>query len=111
VVEERNDVSVSKPPHEPVKFSGWMGSMWLYTVLRIALFLALWGILVLLGLHGLVGGAVAAVLSIPLSFVLLSVPRQRFAAKIEQRVDEKREEKARLDEELNPDSDGEDEVD
>jgi hypothetical protein len=87
-----------------------MGSMWLYTVLRVALFLVVWGILVLLGLHGFIGAAVAAALSIPLSFVLLSVPRQRFAARLEQRVDEQRERKARLDEQLNPDSD-EDELD
>jgi hypothetical protein len=82
-----------------------MGSMWLYTALRVVLFLVVWGILVLLGLHGFFGALVAAALSIPLSFVLLSVPRQRFAAKLEQRVNDQRERKARLDEQLNPDSD------
>jgi hypothetical protein len=99
-----------QPEHQkaPVTFGGWMGSMWLYTLLRVALFFAVWGILILVGLHGFLGAAVAALISIPLSYFLLAVPRQRFAAKLEQRVDAQRERKARLDEQLNPDSDPED---
>lgn len=83
-------------------FRSWMGSMWLYTVLRFALFFALWGILLLAGLGGLVAAAVALFLSIPLSFVLLAVPRQRFAAQIEARVDAHRVQRERLDSELDP---------
>jgi O-antigen ligase len=83
-------------------FRSWMGSMWLYTVLRFALFFALWGILLLAGLGGLVAAAVALFLSIPLSFVLLAVPRQRFAAQIEARVDAHREQRQRLDADLDP---------
>jgi hypothetical protein len=81
-------------------FAGWLGSMWLYTILRVGLFLALWGLIVLAGLHGFAGAFVALVLSVPLSFVLLSVPRARFAARLEQRVNVHREARAELDEKL-----------
>ena len=83
-------------------FRSWMGSMWLYTLLRFALFFVLWGILLLAGLGALVAAAVALFLSIPLSFVLLAVPRQRFAAQIEARVEAHREQRQRLDSELDP---------
>lgn len=85
-----------------VTFGGWMGSMWLYTLLRVALFFAVWGILVLLGVHGFVGAIAAAALSIPLAFVVLAVPRQRFANKIEQRVQQRVQDRASLDEQLDP---------
>jgi len=77
-----------------------MTSMWLYTILRFGLFLALWGLVTLAGLHGFIGALVAVVLSVPLSFVLLSVPRARFAANIERRVNAHREARAALDEKL-----------
>jgi hypothetical protein len=80
-----------------------MGSMWLYTLLRFALFFVLWAILLLAGMSGLFAAAVALLVSIPLSFVLLSVPRQRFAAQIEARMNAHREQRARLDAELDPD--------
>jgi O-antigen ligase len=86
-------------PKQPT-FAGWLGSMWLYTILRFGLFLALWGLIVLAGLHGLAGGLLAVVLSVPLSYVLLSVPRARFAARLEQRVNAHREARAELDEKL-----------
>lgn len=81
-------------------FADWMGSMWLYTILRIGLFLALWGLLVLIGLHGIFALLVAAALSIPLSLVLLAIPRRRLAVKIEQRVDARREQRSTLDSQL-----------
>ena len=81
-------------------FAGWMGSMWLYTLLRIALFLALWGIVVLAGLGAFFGAMVAAVLSLPLSYVLLARPRARFAANIEARIEAHRVEREKLDAEL-----------
>jgi len=71
--------------------------MWLYTILRFGLFLALWGLLYLAGLHSLLGPLIAAALSVPLSFVLLAVPRARFAANIEQRVNAHRESRADFD--------------
>jgi predicted lipid-binding transport protein (Tim44 family) len=87
-------------PAKPPTFAGWLGSMWLYTILRFGLFFALWGLLAMAGLHGLIGALVAIVLSVPLSFVLLARPRARFAANIERRVNARRESRADLDEKL-----------
>jgi O-antigen ligase len=81
-------------------FAGWMGSMWLYTVLRFGLFFALWGLLVLAGLRGYIAAVLAIVLSVPLSYVLLARPRARFAANIEQRINSHREDRAALDKRL-----------
>ncbi len=83
-------------------FGSWMGSMWLYTLLRFALFFAVWGVLVLVGLGGLLAAGIAILLSIPLSYVLLARPRARFAANIEARVNANRERRAQLDSELDP---------
>lgn len=91
-------------PSRP-SFAGWMGSMWAYTLLRAAVFLALWGIMLLLGLGGLLALLAAAVLSVPLSFVLLSVPRARFAANLEGRIEARRTARARFDEDLDPGQD------
>lgn len=86
-------------------FGAWMSSMWLYTLLRVGLFLALWGVLVLVGLRGLFALLIAAVLSVPLGYVLLARPRARFAATIEARMEAHRAERARLDRELSGDDD------
>jgi peptidoglycan/LPS O-acetylase OafA/YrhL len=86
-------------------FANWLGSMWLYTVLRIALFLVLWGIVVAAGLPALLGAIVAAVLSAPLSYVLLARPRARLAANIEARMAARRDERAALDADLRGDDD------
>ena len=92
---------------EPRKtsYGSWMGSMWLYTILRFGLFFALWGLMVLLGLHGFTAPFVALLLSIPLSFVLLARPRARFAANIEARMNEHRAARSNLDEQLEPGQD------
>ena len=71
--------------------------MWLYTTLRFGLFFALWGILYLLGVHGLLAPLLALVLSVPLSFVLLAKPRAQFARQLEARVEARRAERADLD--------------
>src|SRR4051794_4515429 len=104
-------------PSKPPTFAGWLGSMWLYTILRVGLFLAIWGIVVLAGLPAFIAALVAAVLSIPLSYVLLAAPRARLASNIEARVDAHRHDRAELDAELSgevvpggPDADGEDPV-
>jgi len=83
-------------------FGRWMGSMWLYTILRFGLFFALWGLMVLVGLSGFIAAVVALALSIPLSLVLLAAPRARFAANVEQRINAHREDRAELDAELDP---------
>ena len=84
-------------------FAGWMGSMWLYTALRFALFFALWGIVYLLGVHGLLGALIALVLSVPLSFVLLAKPRALFVAQLERRMEARKAARADLDAQLDPD--------
>lgn len=91
---------MTKKPAEPPKFASYMGSMWLYTILRFALFFALWAILVLVGLTGLFAALVAVVLSVPLSLVLLARPRARFAAHLEARVNAARDARTKLDDEL-----------
>jgi len=63
-----------------------MGAMWLYTVLRFGLFLALWGLLWLARVPGLLAGLIAIVLSVPLSYVLLRKQREKVAMNLEQRL-------------------------
>lgn len=97
----------AQPQRRKVAFGAWMGSMWVYTVLRFGLFFALWGLMLLVGLEGLMAALVALVLSVPLSFVLLAVPRARFAANVEARLAERKAGRNRLDTELdaeNPDT-------
>jgi Protein of unknown function (DUF4229) len=89
-------------PAQP-SFAGWMGSMWLYTILRFGLFFALWGLLVLLGLHGFAAPVLALVLSVPLSFVLLARPRAHFASQLEARLAARRADRAELDSRLETD--------
>jgi O-antigen ligase len=79
-----------------------MGSMWLYTLLRFALFFALWGLLLLIGLRGLLAPLIALVLSVPLSLVLLARPRAAFTRQLEMRVAARRAERERLDSDLEP---------
>ena len=86
-------------------FRRWMGTMWLYTVLRIALFLVLFGLLWVLGVTGFLGAVIALALSLPLSYVLLARPRQAFAAQIEQRIEARRARQADLDAKLSGDDD------
>ena len=83
----------------------YMGSMWLYTVLRFAMFFALWGILVLVGLTPMMGALVAVLLSVPLSFVLLAGPRKRFAAQLEERINTARTQRSDLDKRLSGEDD------
>jgi hypothetical protein len=74
--------------------------MWLYTVLRFGLFFALWGILALLGVHGLLAPLIALVLSVPLSFVLLAKPRAMFTRQLEARIDQRKADRAAFDNRL-----------
>lgn len=91
-------------PRRP-SFASWMGSLWGYTILRFGMFFALWGILVLVGLGGMVAALVALVLSIPLSLVLLAGPRRRLAQNVETRVEARRTSRSDLDARLDPKSD------
>lgn len=67
-----------------------IGQFWLYTLLRIALFGALWGVLWLINVRGMLGLLIAVLLSVPLSFVLLARPRAALAASLEQRVSDRK---------------------
>lgn len=78
--------------------------MWLYTVLRFGMFFALWGILVLLGLHGFLAAVIALALSVPLSLVLLAKPRAAFTRQLEARVENRRVERQKLDSRLETDT-------
>lgn len=94
---------MSEQPTRPMpSFARWMGSLWGYTILRFAMFFALWGILLLVGLSGFLAALVALVLSVPLSLVLLAGPRRRVAENIEARVSTARESRRTLDERLDP---------
>lgn len=90
-------------------FRGWMGSMWLYTALRFGLFFVLWGLLVLIGLHGFLAPLVALVLSVPLSYVLLARPRANFTRQLEARVAARQQHREELDARLDPESNTPDE--
>jgi O-antigen ligase len=60
--------------------------MWLYTVLRFAMFFVLWGLLWVARVPGLLAALIALVLSVPLSYVLLRRQRAKLASNLEQRV-------------------------
>ncbi len=93
------------PPNgQQPTFGRWMGSMWLYTLLRFALFFALWGVLLLTGLGGFLSALLALLLSVPLSVVLLAKPRRQFANNLEARVTAQRSRRADLDRQLDPDA-------
>jgi hypothetical protein len=78
-------------------FGKSLGLFWLYTLLRFGLFGAIWALLWLVGVGWLIAAAIAVVLSIPLSWVLLARPRQAFAANIEQRVNARVDRRADFD--------------
>lgn len=67
-----------------------LGQFWLYTLLRIALFGAVWGVLWLVNVRGMLALLFAVLLSVPLSFVLLARPRAALAASLEQRVSQRK---------------------
>ena len=84
-------------------FKRSFGAMWIYTILRFGLFFALFGLLWLVGVKGFLGAIIALALSVPLSFVLLSRPRQAFAQVLEQRFDARKAREADLDAQLRGD--------
>jgi uncharacterized protein (DUF58 family) len=88
---------------EQPRFAKWMGSLWLYTLLRFALFLALWGILLLVGLGGLLAALIALVLSVPIALFALSRPRAAVARQMEARVAARQHNRAELDDRLQHD--------
>jgi len=77
--------------------------MWLYTILRFGLFFALWGLLELVGLHGLFSALVALIVSIPIALVVLQRPRTAVADNIESRINARRHARDDLAARLDPD--------
>ena len=93
-----------RPTSEQPTFRGWMGSLWLYTLLRFAMFAVLWGVLYLLGLSALIAALIGLLLSVPLSYVLLARPRARLAQNIELRVQARQQQREELDAQLDPEA-------
>ncbi|MDT0260938.1 DUF4229 domain-containing protein [Jatrophihabitans lederbergiae] len=78
-------------------------AMWLYTLLRFALFFAVWGLLWLARVPSLLAAIIALVLSIPLSYILLRKPRERLAQNLEARVNARHSQRDRMDAKLSGD--------
>lgn len=93
-----------RPTPEQPSFAGWMGSLWLYTLLRFGMFAVLWGLLYVLGLAPLTAALIGLVLSIPLGYVLLARPRARLAHNIELRVQARQQYRESLDAQLDPEA-------
>jgi hypothetical protein len=68
----------------------------MYSVARLLLFVAVAALLYALNLRGLLLGAVALLVTLPLSYVLLARLRNAFAQDVERRVSERRERQADL---------------
>jgi hypothetical protein len=85
--------------------------MWWYTLLRFGVFFALWGLLWLARVPGLLAAFIAVILSVPLSFVLLGRQRQRLADNVSQRVDAHRARERDRDARLSGDTPSEDDQD
>jgi hypothetical protein len=77
-----------------------VAALWLYTLARVAVFAALFGLLWVMGVRGLLGAAVALVLSVPVSFVVLTKPRAALTETMQARVQARGERTAALDAEL-----------
>ncbi|HST47675.1 DUF4229 domain-containing protein [Jatrophihabitans sp.] len=98
-------MSAQGDPPAPAKARGpgpgqTLGAMWLYTVLRFGLFLALWGLLWIARVPGLLAATIALVLSIPLSYILLRKQRAKLAANLEARVIARQAQRHTLDAQL-----------
>jgi hypothetical protein len=86
-------------------FTRSMSLFWLYTLLRFGLWALLWLVFWLVGLSVLVAAAIAVVVSIPLSWLLLSRPREALAANIEERVNRRVRQRGEFDARLAADAD------
>lgn len=77
-----------------------LAALWVYTLLRLLLFAAVFGVLWLVGVRGFLAAMIALVLTLPLSYVLLAGPRERMASSVTGRLVQRRERDERLDDEL-----------
>lgn len=92
--------NVSSEPTPPPSAGASLRVMWLYTLLRFGMFFVLWGLLWVARVPGFLAAVIAVVLSIPLSFVLLSRQRQQLADNLEQRVEARKARSRNLDQKL-----------
>jgi Protein of unknown function (DUF4229) len=67
-----------------------------YTMLRFGLLVVVLAALALVGVHGILLPALAVLISLPLSYVLLAKQRNAFASEVERRVHERQEKRAAL---------------
>jgi hypothetical protein len=67
-----------------------------YTVLRFGLLVLVLAALALVGVRGILLPALAVLISLPLSYVLLARQRNAFAAEVERRVHDRQERRASL---------------
>jgi hypothetical protein len=96
----------SDPPEVSAEVSGQLegpsaraslAALWLYTLLRFAIFFGILGLLWLIDVRGFLGAVIALVLSLPISFVLLAKPRARLASNLEQRLQSRRARESEFD--------------
>ncbi|HZI98208.1 MAG TPA: DUF4229 domain-containing protein [Actinomycetales bacterium] len=91
-----------KPPSAP--------PLLVYTVLRLALFVAVLAVIALIGARGWLLLLLAAVVSLALSYVLLRGPRERLAEQVAERADPSRRRPGRVSKALDDDARAEDEA-
>ena len=77
---------------------------WIYTGLRVAVFAIILGLLWVSGVRGLLGAAVALVLSVPLSYVILARPRARLTEALHDRLMGRRQRTEAFDAQLSGDN-------
>jgi hypothetical protein len=77
-----------------------LAAMWVYSLLRFAVFFVLFGLLWVARVPGFLAAVIAVFLSVPLSFVLLARPRARLARNLEQRVEARKARGHNLDDKL-----------
>lgn len=78
--------------------------VWIYTLARVAVFAAIFGLLYAFGLQGLLAAALAVLLSVPISFVVLAKPRAALAESVQRRLERRDRAAADLDAQLGGDS-------
>lgn len=91
-----------KPPSAP--------PLLVYTVLRLALFVAVLAVIALLGARGWLLLLLAAAVSFALSYVLLRGPRERLAEQVAERADPSRRRPGRIARALDDDARAEDQA-
>ena len=81
-------------------FGRSLGVFWFYTLGRVAVFGVLFGILWFFGIGGFLGAIIAVFVSIPISYFLLSRPRDALARNIETRVENSKMRRTTMDKRL-----------